>query len=312
MTELHELGEREVIRRLSALVGEGTDITRGIGDDAAVAQVEGSPWDWLLTTDPIIEGVHFLPDTAPERIGRKAVGRVLSDLAAMGGEPLWILFNLVAPKNASMEALEAVYRGAQTLASTYGAAIIGGDTAHGPVLELHAFAVGRTPTGSALLRSGARAGDRICVTGKLGGSLAGKHLDFEPRITEALWLREGGWPSAMMDISDGLGTDLRHIMEQSGVGAYIRLDDIPVSASAQAMSDGGSPVEHALFDGEDFELLFTLPPGRQRAFESEWPEVFDLPCRIIGEITNSPGQLEAERPDGTRHPLDRAAFDHFR
>ena len=294
---LRSLGERGAIRRLAAHVGARPDVAVGIGDDCAVVTVEGSPYDWLLTTDPVIEGVHFLPDAPPEGVGHKAAGRVLSDIAASGGEPLWLLFDVVAPAGLPMARLEAVYDGATRLCARHGAAIVGGDLARGERLEL---------------RSGARPGDLICVTGRLGGSLRGRHLTFEPRVAEGRWLAEQGWAAALMDVSDGLAADLRRILEQSGVGAEIELARVPVSDDARAMGGALSPAGHALCDGEDFELLFTLRPERRAAFEAAWTARFPLECAMIGRITNAAGELRAVGADGNSVAFEGNGYEHFR
>ncbi len=312
MKTLKQLGEREVIRRLARVLRTRPDVRTGIGDDVAVVQIEGSSYDLLLTTDAVIETRHFLSDTPAWKIGHKAIGRVLSDLASMGGEPLWTLIDLVAPPNLAMDRLEKIYRGADRLAEKYGLAIIGGDTCSGDQLALHVFAVGRVPAGSAILRSGARRGDLIYVTGTLGGSLAGKHLTFEPRLEEGLWLREARWANAMIDLSDGLATDLRHILDMSGMGAEIEAEAIPISREARAARTKRTPLEHALFDGEDFELLFTVSANKQKAFESSWQDSFKLPCTNIGVITGRRRQVVLRAADGIRHPLPDRGFEHFK
>ena len=146
MTTLRELGEREVIRRLARVLGKPPEGVLGIGDDTAVIPMGGDR-DCLLTSDAVVEGTHFLPDTEPLRIGHKAIGRVLSDFAAMGGAPAWALVDLVAPASMEMERLEAIYLGARTLAGPHGLRIVGGDTASGPVLELHVFGMGWVAAG---------------------------------------------------------------------------------------------------------------------------------------------------------------------
>lgn len=311
MTTLHQLGEREVIRRLAKLVPGREDVRVGIGDDAAVVKVEGSHKDFLLTSDSVIEGTHFFADAPPEQIGHKAIGRVLSDFAAMGGEPLWALIDVVANRGMPLDRLAGVYKGAAKLAGKYGLAIVGGDMAGGPELQLHVFGVGEIPKQSAVLRSGAQAGDTIYVTGSLGGSLQGKHLTFEPRLEEGLWLRESRWANAMIDISDGLATDLAHILEMSKAGAEILADAIPVSDAVRAMKDKRSPLEHALFDGEDFELLFTVSSEKQKVFESSWKDVFELPCTAIGRITDQPGGIMLADASGKTKSLRDAGYEHF-
>lgn len=311
MTTLHQLGEREVIRRLAKLLPGREDVRVGIGDDVAVVKVEGSHKDFLLTSDSVIEGTHFLADVSPEQIGHKAIGRVLSDFAAMGGEPLWALIDVVANRDMPLDRLARVYKGAAKLAGKYGLAIVGGDMAGGPELQLHVFGVGEIPKNSAVLRSGARTGDAIYVTGSLGGSLEGKHLTFEPRLQEGLWLRESRWANAMIDISDGLATDLGHILEMSNAGAEISADAVPLSDAARAMKDKRTPLEHALFDGEDFELLFTVSSEKQQMFESSWKDVFELPCTAIGRITDQPGGIMLVDASGKTKSLRDAGYEHF-
>lgn len=310
MTTLRELGEREVIRRLARVLGEPPEGVVGIGDDTAVIPMDGDR-DGLLTSDAVVEGIHFLPDTEPLRIGHKAVGRVLSDFAAMGGVPAWALVDVVAPASTEMERLESVYLGAQRLAGAHGLRIVGGDTAGGPLLELHVFGVGWVAAGKAVRRSGARPGDRIFVTGSLGGSLAGKHLDFEPRVAEGRWLGESGFVTAMIDVSDGLITDLRHIIEESRVGAEILGETIPVSDAARSLAGRDSALARALHDGEDFELLFCVMPDQAGAFADAWRKRFKLPCTEIGRVTEERGRLtllQCER----RLELDADGYEHFR
>ena len=311
MTTLHQLGEREVIRRLAKLLPGRDDIRVGIGDDVAVVKVEGRHKDFLLTSDSVIEGTHFLSEASPEQIGHKAIGRVLSDFAAVGGEPLWALIDVVADREMPLARLEGVYRGAAKLAEKYGLSIVGGDMAQGSELQLHVFGVGEIPEKSAVLRSGARAGDVLYVTGSLGGSLEGKHLTFEPRIEEGLWLRESRWANAMIDNSDGLATDLGHLLEMSHVGAEVSAAAIPISDAACMIKGGRAPLEHALLDGEDFELLFTVSPEKQRMFESSWKDVFELPCTAIGRITGQAGRLLLADAAGHTTSLKEVGYEHF-
>ena len=311
MKTLRQAGERAVIERLARILPGGCrDVVTGIGDDCAVVRTPGARHDLLLTSDPVIEGVHFPAGTPPRRIGHKLVGRALSDIAAMGGEPAWALIDLVAPGATPARRVEEIYRGAAALAGRHGLAIIGGDTASGPVLELHVFAVGRVPRGQARLRSGARAGDILYVTGSLGGSIRGRHLSFEPRLAEGQWLRT--FATAMIDLSDGLATDLGHLAAMSGVGAEIRRDAIPVSAAARQLRDGRTPLDHALCDGEDFELLFTVPAARRRVFERAWSRRFALRCTAIGAITPRRSGLRIRGADGQARALTGAGYEHFR
>jgi len=307
-TRLKDIGERETIRRLAALLPGQDTVPVGIGDDTAVVSAGDGPFDWLLTTDPVIEGVHFLPETAASLVGAKAVNRVFSDIAAMGGSPLWLLIDLVAPPDVAVERLENLYRGAQRAAANAGTVIIGGDLARGPVLELHIFGVGRVAKGRALLRSGAQPGEAIYVTGHLGGSALGRHLAFTPRLSEGAWLRDGGWATALCDVSDGLIADLEQILEASDVGARLSSACIPVAEAASRMPDDQPALAHALADGEDFELLFTVPAPRCTAFEQAWKAAFPLACTRIG--TTCPGHGISW--DGPPPPLPSSGYEHFR
>lgn len=306
-----QIGEDNLIRRLKRLVPGRADVIAGIGDDCAVVRTgRRDPYDLLLKSDPVIEGVHFLPSTPGGAIGHKALGRVFSDLAAMGGEPLWVLVDLVAPPTASVSRIEAIYQGMARLARRYGAAIVGGDTSRGPALEVHVFAVGRLPRGTALLRSGARPGEALYVTGSLGGSGLGRHLRFEPRLREGQWLRDAAGVTAMMDVSDGLATDLRRLAAASGTGVVLDLGCVPVAAAARRLRDKRSALEHALADGEDFELLFTVRSRKVRAVESAWANAFRLPCTRIGAMTVQPGRVEGRDGEECKE-LTIHGYEHF-
>ncbi len=312
MKTARDIGENRLIERLMRHLPGRPDVVTGVGDDCAVVRIgRDDRFDLLLTSDPVIEGVHFRPDARPELVGRKAVGRVLSDIAAMGGEPLWAVVNLVVPPRASSAWVERVYRGAGQLAGHWNMAIVGGDTSAGPVRELHVFAVGRVPRGTALLRSGAHPGDAIYVTGELGGSGAGRHLRVEPRIAEGEWLRSGKWATALMDLSDGLATDLPRMMRASGVGALLEEASIPVSAAARRMKGRRTPLDHALCDGEDFELLFTVPSRKAAAFERAWRKHFNLRCSRVGTVTPRKGIVDLVEPDGRRAALAQRGYEHF-
>ncbi|MBN2162536.1 MAG: thiamine-phosphate kinase [Pontiellaceae bacterium] len=301
MLTLGDIGEHEAICRLVKTLGNHAELVVPAGDDCAVVRLSGGLFDQVFTTDPVIEHVHFLPGHEPRRIGNKAVGRVLSDIAAMGAQPQWLLVNVVAPKSVSIERLEAIYEGMQSLAGRFGATIIGGDLAEGPVLELHVFGTGILPAGSALLRSGARLDDVLLVTGRLGGSIEGHHLDFIPRVEQGMFLRESGLVHAMMDISDGLATDLRHILAQSSVGAVVEASSIPATGS----------LEQALYDGEDFELLVAVAEADVQALLNAWNARFDVLLTAIGRVTAHSGELCLKRENHVFELLEKKAFEHF-
>ena len=300
MEKLGEIGEHEAIRRLTAQLGGHPLLRTGAGDDGAVTEISGTGVDQVFTTDPVIEGIHFQSLEMPERIGNKAVGRVLSDIAAMGALPQWLLVNVVSPAEQDLQALEKIYIGMNALCDRFGATLIGGDLARGPCLELHVFGTGTLPSGTALLRSGAKSGDAIFVTGPLGCSIEGKHLDFTPRIEEGAFLRETGLVTAMMDISDGLATDLRHILKQSGVGALLQAEQIPKTGT----------LNQALYDGEDFELLFTAASENVEALCSLWRERFGSELPMIG-TTTAEAEILKVRQNRNIQILEDKAYEHF-
>jgi thiamine-monophosphate kinase len=299
METLREMGEHEVIRRLLCQLGSCGDIAVGAGDDCAVCRLPDT--DQVLTTDPVIENVHFLRSDDPKRIGNKAAGRVLSDIAAMGAQPQWLLVNVVAPDDLEFQTLQDIYAGMNNLCKRFGTAIVGGDLSRGSCLELHVFGTGLLPSGSALLRSGARSGDALFTTGPLGNSRAGKHLDFIPRVEEGIYLRQSGLVTAMMDISDGLATDLRHMLKQSGVGAELDREAIPITGT----------LEQALYDGEDFELLITVPPESVDELCRGWSSRFDSDLFCIGRVDNESGVLKIRSTSGGVQVLECKAYEHF-
>ncbi len=307
---LSDIGELGAIERIVRTLPGRQDVVVGAGDDCAVVRMNGGIADDLvLTSDPVIYGVHFTEDAEPEKIGRKALGRVLSDIAAMGAEPRWVLVDIVAPSNTPIDLIDGIYSGMGDLASEFSVAIVGGDMAEGPCLEIHVFGTGAVPAGKALLRSTAHAGDLVFATGKLGGSRLGKHLQVEPRINEGVFLRD--WASSMIDISDGLASDLRHLTDMSGVGCDLLLDHIPLSDAAERMGDSLPAIEHALYDGEDFELLFTIPIGSRDEFIATWNTSFGLPCAQIGNITPDKGIIRCLHAGRDATVLGQSGYRHF-
>lgn len=311
MSTLRQLGERELIRRITPKLPTRPDVLLAAGDDCAIVRGPDG-FDLLYTTDALIEGRHFLHESTPELIGRKAVARALSDIAAMGGEPMHLLLDLVAHPNEMVTRIERVYDGLSRMCAQHGVAIIGGDTACGAALELHIFMAGRVPAGRALLRCGAKTDDIIYVTGSLGGSIRGKHFEFQPRLVEGRWLREGNWANSLIDLSDGLATDLRHIAVASDVSAIIDATRIPVSPDVAQLESARTPLDHALLDGEDFELLFTVSGRLQRDFETAWKQTFSLPATAIGRIQRGPPNIQIIDALGLTTDLPDAGFEHFR
>jgi len=309
METLKDIGELVAIERIGKRLPGHRDVILGAGDDCAIVRSGDTGQDWLLASDPVIENTHFTIETPPAAAGHKAVGRVLSDIAAMGGEPKWGLIDIVAPPQTPVAKLDDFYRGALELAGRHGFIIVGGDIAEGPVLEMHVFGVGAIPTRSAILRSGAKPGDLLFVTGALGGSLAGRHLQVEPRLEQGVWLRDRA--TAMIDVSDGLASDVRHITTASRVGCDLNVSRIPVSKAAQEMKDGVPALDHALHDGEDFELLFTVPREREAEFADAWQKAFDLPCTRIGVMTDQEALVRCVFADGEAVALEGTGYAHF-
>ncbi len=276
MKTLEGIGEDELIARLVELVPTGLN-QEGPGDDCAVVD-DGGEDLVLLKTDALVEGVHFVREADSLKVGWKAVARVVSDFAAMGGYPERFLVTLALPGSISLEWVENFYRGMGMCFERYGAVLVGGETCrvpNGSAAVISVAATGRVERGSLVMRSGGNVGDAIWVTGELGGSLAGKHLDFTPRLDQARWLVEHFKPTAMMDLSDGVARDLPRLAKASSCGFQLDQAAIPLSENCD--------VRQALQDGEDFELLFTLP--EVRGLEDEWQQKFpELKLTKIGSL----------------------------
>lgn len=308
---LKSIGERRLIQMLTAARRTGAEVIVGVGDDAAVVRPRKDR-DLVLKCDAIVEGVHFLPDASPQSIGYKAVARVLSDFAAMGATPQHVLISLAAPATTPVSRIRAIYRGIQKISDAHQVSVVGGETVRASQLALHVFGAGDVPRGLALRRTGAKPGDVLLVTGALGGSLAGRHLRFSPRIEEGRWLAEKKWATAAIDISDGLATDLHHLVASSGVGADLLAGEIPIASAARRMKDRQTPLDHALRDGEDFELLFTVPRACLEAFAGAWLRRFSLPVTPIGFITRERGIVRLLEDGAEARPLTSSAYEHFR
>lgn len=320
------MNEFALIERLAPLAHGNASVVAGIGHDCAVVEAGLTGEFLLLKTDATVEGIHFTPETEPERVGHKALARCLSDIAAAAGTPTHALVTLGLPRAFDPTRVEGLYRGMNALAARYDVAVVGGETVANPERMFISVAVlGRVPKKQFQLRSGARAGDAIFVTGELGGSILGRHLDFEPRLREARWLVEHFDLHAMMDLSDGLAGDIRHLLKASGVGAELRGQAIPVSRAARqrARAAVAGPAEWgleldttqpallaALTDGEDFELLFTVAPSAAVPLLDAWKQQFPaVKLSCIGRITQATSLLIRDRR-GLR-PLDLHGYSHF-
>lgn len=317
-------------------------LIQGIGDDAAVVEPTSQTW-WHLTTDLLAEGIHFnFKSAAPESIGYRAAMANLSDLAAMGATPRYLLISLAIPKTLASSHIFKLYSGLMNACRRTHVALIGGDTSSSKAgLFLSITLIGTTPTRQALFRHGAQVDDLIYVTGTLGDSLAGLRLlmplhrvqrssksrialspsqqrfllnrHFHPtaRVAEGQWLNQKRLASSAIDVSDGLSGDLRHLCEASQVGAEVELEKLPISAACQAYGKaaGCSPVQLALSGGEDYELLFTVAPGSRRKIEQQ--------ARARGHRVTCIGTIRPKRfgmqtsSDGKRQPLPITSYEHF-
>jgi thiamine-monophosphate kinase len=309
------VNEFELIEKLTRSLPTNKSVVTGPGDDCAVLDL-GLPDKLLLfKTDAIVEGIHFKSDATPEKIGHKALARCLSDIAAMAGTPTAALITIALPKTFDAAFIEAIYSGMSGLARKHDVAIAGGETTTNPERILISIAmIGLAPRGKAVLRSGAEAGDAIFVTGELGGSLTARHLEFEPRLAEGRWLAEHFAIHAMIDLSDGLAGDLRHILKASRVGAELLTTSIPISRAARLASKTESPAKPpllaALTDGEDFELLFTVGGKDAVPVLDAWKQQFPkIALTCIGKITKGEG-IRLRDKTGVR-PLSAHGYEHF-
>lgn len=309
------MNEFELIHRLTRGLPTNESVVVGPGDDCAVLEAGAKDRLLLFKTDAVVEGIHFRSETPPEKIGHKALARCLSDIAAMAGTPTAALITIGLPRDFDASFVEAIYTGVNALARRHNLAIVGGETTTNPDRVLISVAlIGFVPRGRILLRSGAKVGDAIFVTGELGGSLAGKHLDFEPRLVEARWLAENFPVHALMDISDGLAGDLRHLLKASGVGAELLRSAIPISRAAKIAAKGGDAAKPAfvaaLTDGEDFELLLTVLSKDAVLLLDAWKKEFPkLRLSCIGKIISGEGVTVRDKT-GVR-PLTAHGYVHF-
>ncbi len=306
---IRERGEFGLICELRRMVGSaGDSVVVGIGDDCAVLRGNKPDKHLLYTCDPVVEGIHYRRADSPRRIGWKAMARNLSDIAAMGGEPRWAIVSIGLRPETEVGWVKQVYAGLESAARGFGCQIVGGDTTHVRHEQFVVVAlVGEVEKSRIALRSGAKIGDSILVTGTLGGSLRGKHLTFTPRVREARWLVVNFPIHAMIDVSDGLSSDLQRLAEASprGVSFEVHAGEIPISKAARGSLEG------ALNDGEDFELLFTIDPRHVTALRRKWARRFDTELTEIGRVVKSRDRVALVRRDGSRVSLTAGGYDHF-
>ena len=307
---------------------DATGLTVGIGDDAGVVRPNHGA-DWVITMDAFLENVHFLRKIHPPKsVGYKALARAASDLAAMGARTRFFLLSLALPDARTKKWLDDFLDGMARAARRFGLALIGGDTTKYPLVSINLTVIGEATPGRAVLRSGARSGDAICVSGRLGEAELGlqliqrrlhrknrrngllkKHLYPEPRLALGEWLAERKWATAMIDTSDGLSTDLGHICNASGVGAKVFAEKIPlVKVPPDLQQMGLDPLGLAIDGGEDYELLFTVQKRLARRLPRE---VAGVPITTIGVITREKGICLIDSRGRSRR-LRPGGWDPFR
>jgi thiamine-monophosphate kinase len=301
--------ESDLLRWLRSRLPTDDRVPLGLSDDAALVNLPGGG-QLVATTDLLTEGVDFrLAECDPRRIGRKALAVNLSDLAAMAAKPVAALVSLALPRHGGLALAKSLYEGLLPLAAEFDIAIAGGDTnAWDEGLVLSVTALGAVGPKGPLRRSGAQPGDWLLATGEFGGSLLGRHFDFTPRVREALLLHDRYELHAGIDCSDGLARDAAHLAHESGCGLVLALGDVPVSAAAaeRGKASGSSALDHALGDGEDFELLLAVPAEEARRLLADQP----LAARLsrLGEFVREPGFWQ-KTPAG-REPLAITGWEH--
>lgn len=336
MELISSIGEFGLIERLGKLLPKvSPDVLVGIGDDVAVIRrALGEPL-LLATCDSQVEGVHFRRDwTTPYQLGRKTAAVNISDIAAMGGRPLHFLISLAVPPDTDAEFLDSLYAGFAEEAVKWGADVIGGNISRSESLQIHVTLLGEVHPGHLLTRCGAKPGDRIYVTGTPGMSRAGlellknpqlrvddktretclaAHLTPTPRIREAIAIAESGLATAMIDVSDGLAGDLKHLCDSSGVGAEIWQERIPVAPEVEAVANaaGADPLEWVIGGGEDYELLITSRSDSVHELLQKTSPPTGTETASIGCIRSLESGRHLRSEDGAFKDLALRGWDHF-
>lgn len=299
---LSDIGEFGFIESIKNVLPAGKGTFVSIGDDAAVVEA-GRGMSLLYTADMLVEGVHFRHSSDPVGVGHKALACSLSDIAAMGGEPRHALVSIGLRKNCPVSYAMGIYKGISRLAGKFNVGVVGGDTVQSPQTVINVTVIGQVRKKDLVLRRTAKIGDLIFVTGSLGRAWqTGKDLMFNPRLKEIQFLLTAHLkPSAMIDISDGLCADLGHILEMSGADAQLDETRLPLNA--------GASLRHALYDGEDFELLFTLSPEKAKKLRQLKTGTMRFIC--IGEIVAGKEKLILRQKNGQLKVLPKKGYRHF-
>ena len=306
------MDEFSFIRWIKSNQKNDKNITIGIGDDCASIRISGDKM-LLVTTDMLVEGTHFdLKKNTPGEIGRKSIACSISDIAAMGCSAKYAVVSICFPHKTKTKFARELYSGINEMADAFNIKIVGGDIVSSKkILVINVTMYGKNEGLKAITRSGAKVDDVIMITGELGGSILGRHITFNPRLKEGMLLNKKFNINSMIDISDGLVADLGHILEKSGVGAVLYENEIPISEDAKmlARKTGLLALHHALHDGEDYELLFTLPCNESKKLLSS--KSFPVRLSKVGYINKSEG-IEIQNADGKLKKIKSLGYKHFK
>lgn len=293
--KLRELGEERLLAQLLPHLPRAKAVLKGVGDDCAAVRFSGEDRLLLLKTDCVVEGVHFTARSDAAAVGWKAMARPLSDFAAMSGVPQFALITLIAPPERTVVWAAKIYRGLQKAARAFAVTIVGGETSSTRgCAALSVSLAGFVEKERLVSREGGKPDDELFVTGRLGGSLGGRHLRFLPRIAEARWLTKHFRINAMMDLSDGLGADLPRLARASGVGFELDKGEVP--------RNRGCTIAQAISHGEDYELLFAISPRQSGTLQKAWKKKFPkLRLTRIGRLHQSSAITHQPLPRGYEH-----------
>lgn len=294
--KLRDIGEDRLLDRLLSRLSLGKKVLYGPGDDCALVETRDHQNLLVLKADCVVAGVHFLPTANALHVGWKAMMRPLSDFAATSAVPQSALITLIAPEKTTVEWVERLYRGLSRAAKRFKVSIVGGEMSRtaGPV-AISVSVAGFVERNRSVSRQGGKAGDDLFVTGRLGGALKQKHLQFVPRIVESRWLTRNFPIHAMMDLSDGLGADLPRLAKASRVGFAIELESLPLAR--------GAKIDNAISEGEDYELLFAISRRERNRLLRSWQKRF--PRLLLTRIGSF-----SRRSTGNLQPLPRG-YTHF-